>query len=110
MNIYSEPEKFGLATVGEIEWSDACYQFDLTVVWRDTTTGAMYFGNDSGCSCPEPFASMGRNELTVIDRPQTLIAHVNARIADMETWNDVELERAKGVAGELVQKVRGLLR
>lgn len=110
LNIYSSPEKFGLATVGEVEWSDACYSFDLTTVWRDVTTGALFFADDSGCSCPSPYESTGRDDLTVIDRPQTFLDHINARIADLYDFNESENERAKADASELVLKVREALR
>lgn len=105
-NPYSTPEAYGLATVGEVEWGDGCYSFDLTVVWRDTTTGALYYADDSGCSCPTPFQDTGRDDLTLIDRPQTLIDHINERISELYEWNETENERAKGDAGQLVQKVR----
>lgn len=113
MNLYSDPEKFGLATVGEVEWSDGCYQFDLTVVWRDTTTGALYYAEDSGCSCPSPFEDTGRDSLTLIDRPQAFIDHINKRVADLCHWSaasESASEKAKGDAGELVLKVREALR
>lgn len=34
-DLYFYPEKFGLTTVGEVEWNGEPYQFDVTVVWRD---------------------------------------------------------------------------
>jgi hypothetical protein len=53
-DVYSSPENYGLKIVGEIEWTDGCYQFDRTVLWV-TEDGTLYWGNDSGCSCPSPF-------------------------------------------------------
>lgn len=38
MNIYYDPEKFGLTTVGEIDWSTGSYEFDLTVVKAEADT------------------------------------------------------------------------
>lgn len=107
MNLYSSPEKFGLV---EVEWSDGCYQFDLTVVWRDTQTGALYFADDSGCSCPVPFESTGRDNLTLIDRPQVLIDHVGEHVKGLFDWDEQANARAKSAAAELIQKVRGMLR
>ncbi len=109
-NLYSSPGKFGLATVGEVEWDDACYSFDLTVVWKDIETGALYFADDSGCSCPSPFEDTGRDDLTLIDRPQVLIDHINKRIADLYDWNASENERAKGDAGQLIVTARKAMR
>jgi hypothetical protein len=112
-DLYHSPEKFGLSPLGEIQWGPACYDFDLTVVWQDTTTGALYFADDSGCSCPSPFESQGRDDLTPIDKPQTFIDHVNKRIKDMEECGyryEHDIEEAKGDSGELVLKVREALR
>lgn len=111
-NPYSSPEKFGLTTVGEVEWGEAFYSFDLTTVWRNTETGALYFADDSGCSCPSPYETTSITELTQIDRPQTFIDHINQRISGLSDseWSKAETERCKADAGELVQKVRGLLR
>jgi hypothetical protein len=53
-NVYYNPEKYGLEVVGEINWIDECYEFDLSVVWKDAE-GKYYWASDSGCSCPSPF-------------------------------------------------------
>lgn len=106
--IYGAPEKYGLRTIGEIQWGQESYSFDLTVVWQDTTTGAFYFADDAGCSCPAPFGDTGRNDLTLIDKPQTFIDHVNKRVATMgeSYFSDEEIGEAKGDAGQLVLKIR----
>lgn len=54
-NIYYSPSQFGLEMVGEVEWSDEPYQFDLTVVWRRKADGQLFYADDEGCSCPSPF-------------------------------------------------------
>lgn len=66
MNIYSSPEKFGLTLIGEIDWSDGCYNFDYTVVWKREFDGKFVYGEDSGCSCPSPFDDIGVDELVVL--------------------------------------------
>jgi hypothetical protein len=53
--VYYSPEDHGLETIGEAQWGEACYDFDLTVVWRNKATGQLYYADDSGCSCPSPF-------------------------------------------------------
>jgi hypothetical protein len=54
MNIYYNPEGYGLEVVGVIERSDGDYQFDMVAVWRESR-GRYWIGQDSGCSCPSPF-------------------------------------------------------
>lgn len=66
MNIYYDPEKFGLTTIGEIDWSDGCYCFDYTVVWKRESDGRFVYADDSGCSCPSPFEDTGVDELVVL--------------------------------------------
>jgi hypothetical protein len=111
-DLYYSPEKLGLATIGEVEWGDGCYSFDLTVVWRDVETGVLYFADDSGCSCPSPYEDTGRDSLTLIDRPQTFIDHIDKRLAELSDseWCKDETDRSKVAAAELVLKVREALR
>lgn len=65
-DIYYAPEKFGLTTIGEVDFSDGCYQFDLTVVWRRDSDGVFVYADDSGCSCPSPFEDKGIADLVVL--------------------------------------------
>jgi len=53
-DVYYQAEQFGLTQIGEIEWAEPDYSFDIGVVWRDAA-GQLYYGRDSGCSCPSPF-------------------------------------------------------
>lgn len=53
-NPYSSPEKFGLKIVGIISDNDDPYSFSLFCVWQHED-GTLYYGEDSGCSCPVPF-------------------------------------------------------
>lgn len=52
---YYQPEKFGLTKLHEIDDPGASYSFDMIVLWRHDETGALYYAQDSGCSCPSPF-------------------------------------------------------
>lgn len=91
MNVYYDPEKFGLRTVGELDYSSGAYEFDLTVVWIDDKK-RLYYADDSGCSCPSPFESVGLDGLT-----KTTISglrdHLRGRMKEMYgeyvTDNDV---------------------
>lgn len=51
-NPYYHPEVHGLTIVGSVD-CDGDYGFDMFVVWTDGK--ALYWGQDSGCSCPSPF-------------------------------------------------------
>jgi hypothetical protein len=54
-DVYSAPEKHGLELLGEVEWTEGSYEFDLTAVWKDKESGRLFWASDSGCSCPSPF-------------------------------------------------------
>lgn len=43
----------GLEFIGEVEWNDYPYEFDLTGVWKNKE--GYWIASDSGCSCPTPF-------------------------------------------------------
>lgn len=62
LHLYYGPEAFGLKIVGEVDWLEAPYEFDLTVVWKDKA-GTLYWGWDSGCSCNTPFDDFGLDDL-----------------------------------------------
>lgn len=54
--VYNSPEEYGLEIFGAFDnRDDLFYEFDETVVFRDTETGQFYVAQDSGCSCPSPF-------------------------------------------------------
>ena len=53
-DVYYEPGKFGLSIIGEVEFR-LSYEFDMFVVWKRLADGAIFYANDSGCSCPSPF-------------------------------------------------------
>lgn len=53
-NVYYNPEAHDLELVGSAHDPDECYSFDQFTVWR-SKDGTLYWGSDSGCSCPAPF-------------------------------------------------------
>ncbi len=53
-NCYSNPDHFGLTIVCEIDDPDACYSFEMIILWRDDA-GRLFYACDEGCSCPSPF-------------------------------------------------------
>jgi hypothetical protein len=65
MNIYYDPEEFGLLIDGEIEENGA-YQFNMVVVWKDKLDPLYYWAADCGCSCPSPFENYhGKQDLNL---------------------------------------------
>ncbi len=101
MTIYSQPEKYGLATIGEIDWSDGNYQFDLTVVWKRESDGAFVYGEGAGCSCPEPFDDFGMNDLIKLRKIgglEDFKTHCSDRQAGIDRWSYPEDRRAETVA------------
>lgn len=100
-NIYYSPEKFGLEEVGEVERGGG-YDFDTFVVWRDISTGSLWYASDSGCSCPTPFDDIGRDDLTAIDMTQDLIDALDEWKGDYYEKND----RYDGEIGALIVKAR----
>lgn len=92
--IYGSPDKFGLELIGEIDWSDGCYQFDYTVVWK-RRDGSFVYGEDQGCSCPSPFEDVGVDQLTELPSPGTLNAfkaHCEQR--DVEEYGPRDMQIA----------------
>ncbi len=81
-NVYYDSPDFGLQTIGEIDWSDGCYNFDLTVVWCRTADGAFLTADDAGCSCPSPFEDKGINDLTEVGSLAEFQAKLLERSAD----------------------------
>jgi hypothetical protein len=47
VNVYYEPEEFGLCQVAEIDRADSG-EYDKFVVWKSKTTKTLYCGEDSG--------------------------------------------------------------
>lgn len=50
-NLYYSPEDFGYEIIGELA-EDLDYAFNMLVVWRRLSDGALFYSTDSGCSCP----------------------------------------------------------
>lgn len=60
-DVYSSPEQHDLEIVGVLDDPYACYDFNMLVVWLHVS-GKVYWGTDSGCSCPAPFEGYGTIE------------------------------------------------
>ena len=98
MNIYYNPERFGLKIVDAVEYGSGCYEFDLLVVWEDEA-GQLYYAEDTGCSCPMEFENTGRDDLIpatkieVVEKAQAMLAS-RLRLS----WGDDEYGAGQRVA------------
>lgn len=64
--VESNPGAYGLALVGGLDDPDACYSFNMLRVWRHND-GRVFWGTDSGCSCPMPFEEVnGLDDLELL--------------------------------------------
>lgn len=106
MNPYYDPEKFGLQIIGEVDYSSGSYEFDLTVVWRDMTSGRLLYADDSGCSCPSPFDQHGIDTMTPAT-PHEVGRHLSDRVD--ETCRDSTDSHEGCLCGENRDKVARLV-
>ena len=53
-NPYYNPEKCGLKIIFSEDTAGE-YEFDITLIVQELSTGRYFLGKDSGCSCPTPF-------------------------------------------------------
>lgn len=71
MNMYDNPEKFGLKLIGMVDIAGS-YQFDMFVVWKD---GRRFcYAQDAGCSCPTPFEDQAKDDLTYGNKAEVVMA------------------------------------
>jgi len=95
MSVYSNTDGTGLELIGDIEWRDESYSFDMTAVWRDTD-GSLYWADDAGCSCPSPFGDFYSREDLTTGSLAELTAHLQDRLKTSvkSSWNDPEAQVA----------------
>jgi hypothetical protein len=79
---YQNPEKYGLESVGTVDWGGN-YEFDMIVVWKRLEDGALLWAQDAGCSCSAPFEA---HSLTDGIEP----------IVDLATFHAMLLEKNAG--------------
>lgn len=104
--LYYDPQEWGLEVVGELEFSDGCYQFDTLVVWKDKKNRKVYYAEDSGCSCPVPFEECRSvDDLTEIS--SVTLQEFRSHIVDRCSSNYSHAALADG--RKLVSKVAQLL-
>lgn len=105
MNVYYDPEKFGLTTVAAIDYSDGCYQFDYLVVWKNEA-GDLLYAEDAGCSCPCPFEDIGVQELTKVQNYSEILSRMEYRLSQMDDYDRGERPRVEAAIDEFKSKAR----
>jgi hypothetical protein len=108
-DLYNQPEKFGLEIIGDIDWSMESYQFNMTVVLVDPSTGLFYTIDDAGCSCPSPFENhTSRTDLgepmTAWEVIQELEEERDRIMAIDDRWNTYG--HVPGDVADLIQDIR----
>lgn len=107
MNVYYYPEDYGLQLVGEFEWTEPCYSFDMLVVWKERD-GRYWIGEDSGCSCPSPFDFI--TDVNELDGPYTkegLRKRIDSRIEDRAGEDSYSYSKAelKKSASDIMSRI-----
>ena len=107
MNIYYEPEHFGLTMIGAFEWAEPCWQFDTLAVWK-SRRGQYWIGQDSGCSCPMPFENI--TSVDQLDGPynkgelrKRLNSLVNEKVGEGDAYHYPKATLMKSVADLLAR-------
>lgn len=100
-DVYFKPEASGLSIVGDVDFSDGCYQFDMTVVWQDEA-GQFFYADDSGCSCPSPFDGVEPKDLTPCNLLE-LQAHLEQRV---EESSESERDENRAAVVDLLGRIR----
>lgn len=78
MNIYyNTPANW--KKIGEIDFSDGDYQFDMTVIWLREDDGTFVYAEDEGCSCPIPFEDHSIDMVMEIASLDEIKTHLESR-------------------------------
>ncbi len=83
-HIYCNPESFGLRIFAETRNEAMDYAFSMFVVWQDAA-GQLFWAEDAGCSCPDPF-----EDITEIEQLNTIIGAdgLEAFFNALTAWGD----------------------
>lgn len=97
MGMYYGEMPDGLTFIGDIEWDDEAYQFNMTGIWK-TKRGEYWIGDDSGCSCPSPFEDF--HSIDDLDGPYNkagLRAALEHRVKEGHCRSEAELRKEVSV-------------
>lgn len=102
MSIYYDPERYGAEILGDVDTIGG-YEFNMLAVFRRKDDGALFWGEDAGCSCYSPFEGDEPFEmLTRITDPASFAA--DARKWLRESYRTSAADR-DGIE-RLIRKVR----
>lgn len=102
MDIYYNPEAFGLEIVGEINFVDG-WEYDTFCVWREKSTGRLGYGQDAGCSCNTAFDYCGVEQINWAT-PIEIIAAIQKAIEE-SYFDDRDSEQIAMRGVELTSKL-----
>lgn len=92
-SITSEPQDYNLEIIAEIDTAGS-YEFDITLVVRDLEDGKIYWGQDSGCSCPTPFEGVTHTDhLSPLPETMTQLFQAVTQNRDMNLGDGIEFLR-----------------
>jgi len=85
-DIYSDPESFGLEVFATLYEPNMSYEFNMFAVWIDRENRKLFYGSDSGCSCPSPF------EKVQCIQELNELKNLKAFEDDLHSWGDSFLD------------------
>lgn len=77
----AEPTEY--TRIADVEWRGQPWEFDMTRVYLHES-GALFYAEDSGCSCPTPFENATSDNLHPINRMQDWYEHVTSRTVERD--------------------------
>ena len=76
--------------IDSIDWEEEPYQFNMTRVYQQVSTGDLFYATDMGCSCPSPFEDTEESDLTPIKRMQDWYDHVKDSTVEDDPEEDYQ--------------------
>lgn len=105
MTLYYSPEDYGAELIGAIDVAGA-WEYAIFLVLKDKSTGKLYYGQESGCSCPIPFE--GYNSVTELREITDYAAF--AREIRLHAVSNCATTSDKEYAEKILRSVRARMR
>ncbi len=87
-------EKMGLESISDEDCAGS-YEFNIFFVFRHVESGRIFWGRDSGCSCPHPFENMDFHGPDKHDYRELTQANWKEFQKDLEAWDGSIADRTK---------------